>query len=78
MYLPTRSARWVEIPVWTALTLKHDQAMEDNWIDLAPIACELLSDRPLVDVPLTAFIAAMTVEAWTSRLHWARRHAHAR
>jgi hypothetical protein len=66
-YLPARRARWAEILVWTALTLRHDEAMADSWIDLALVARELLGDRPLGDIPLMAFVAAMTVEAWKSR-----------
>jgi hypothetical protein len=66
-YLPTRRLRWAEILAWTALTLRHDEAMEDTWIDLVLVARELLSDRPLVDIPLMTFVAAMTVEAWKSR-----------
>jgi hypothetical protein len=66
-YLPTRRARWAEILAWTALTLRHDEAMEDRWIDVALVARELLSDRPLADIPLMTFIATMTVEVWNAR-----------
>jgi len=66
-YLPTRRVRWAEILAWTALTLKHDELMVDRWIDLALIARALLGDQPLTGIPLMAFVAETTVEAWKSR-----------
>jgi len=66
-YLPTRRRRWAEILAWTALTLKHDELMVDNWIDLALVARELLGDRSLAEIPLMNLVATMTVEAWASR-----------
>jgi hypothetical protein len=67
-YLSTRRARWAETLAWTALALRRDEAMEKRWVDFALVARELLGDRPLTDIPLMASIAAMTVEAWESRL----------
>jgi hypothetical protein len=63
-YLPTRRARWAEILGWAALIMKHDRTSAELWVDFALVARELLSERPLSEIPLMVTIAAITVEAW--------------
>ena len=67
-YLPARRARWAELLAWTALTLRQDESTEDDWMDIALVARELLGDRPLAEIPLIAVIARKTVEAAEARL----------
>ncbi|MGB8843733.1 MAG: hypothetical protein WCC64_21995 [Aliidongia sp.] len=63
-YLPTRRARWAEILGWAALIMKHDRTAAALWVDFALVAREILSGRPLSEIPLMVAIAAITVEAW--------------
>jgi hypothetical protein len=67
-YLPSRRAHWAELLAWTALTLRQDEATEDDWMGFALVARELLGDRPLAEIPLMTMIAKETVQAWRSRL----------
>ncbi|HLN23965.1 MAG TPA: hypothetical protein VK558_08275 [Patescibacteria group bacterium] len=67
-YLPARRARWAELLAWNALTLRQDEATEDDWMDFALVANELLGDRPLSEIPLMTVIAEKTVGAWETRL----------
>jgi len=67
-YLPARRARWAELLAWTAMTLRQDESTEDDWMDVALVARELLSDRPLAEIPLMTVIARKTVEAAEARL----------
>lgn len=66
-FLPARRARWAEVSAWTALTLRQDEATEDDWMDLALVAQCLLENRPLDTIPLMVTVAEKTVDAWKSR-----------
>ncbi|WP_146002654.1 hypothetical protein [Telmatospirillum siberiense] len=66
-YLPARRARWAELLAWTALTLRQDESTEEDWMNFALVAHEILGDRPLADIPVMTKIAGKTVEAWQSR-----------
>ncbi|HXP98235.1 MAG TPA: hypothetical protein VN809_16095 [Telmatospirillum sp.] len=67
-YLPARRIRWAVLLAWTALSLRHDESTEDDWMDFALVSHEILGDRPLADIPVMTMIAGKTVEAWESRL----------
>ncbi|MDR7040313.1 truncated hemoglobin YjbI [Methylobacterium sp. BE186] len=64
--LPARRARWAELLAWTARAAQ-DQVEDDDWIDLALVAQELLGGRPLAGIPVAAWIASNTVAALSSR-----------
>ena len=66
-FLPARRARWAELLAWTALTLRQDEATEDDWMDFALVAQCLLENRPLDTIPLMVTVAEKTVDAWKSR-----------
>jgi hypothetical protein len=67
-HLSTRRARWAELLAWMALTLRQDETTEDDWMEFALVARELMGDRPLSNIPLMTVIADKTVEAWEARL----------
>lgn len=66
-FLPARRARWAELLVWTALTLRQDEGTEDDWKGLALVAQCLLENRPLDTIPLMITVAEKTVDAWKTR-----------
>ena len=67
--LPRRRRKWAELIGWTALTLKADEA-SGAWAAFAVVAGELLTDRPLTDLPVMRDIAGRTVAAFAD--HFAR------
>jgi hypothetical protein len=58
-----RRHRWAELLAWTALSLKASTDAGTPWRNLATVAREVLSDRPLADIGLMPRIAERTVEA---------------
>jgi hypothetical protein len=64
--LPARRARWAELLAWTAKAAQ-DQVENDAWIEFALVARELLSDRPLGEIPIAAWIAKNTIMALSKR-----------
>ena len=58
--LQAHRRRWAELLAWTALGLKS-RPEGAAWQDLAVVAREILSDRPLGEIPLMQSIAATTV-----------------
>jgi len=66
--LPTRREFWAERCAWMAATLKEGAVEgDDTWCDFALVARDLVSQRPLAEIPLAARIAAATVEAFEQR-----------
>lgn len=66
--LPARRKFWAERCAWMAATLKEGAAEgDDTWCDFALLARDLVGQRPLAEIPLTARIAAATVEAFEQR-----------
>jgi hypothetical protein len=64
--LPARRARWAELLAWTAKAAE-DEVEGRECIDFALVARELLSDRPLSEIPIASWIAKHTVAASTGR-----------
>jgi hypothetical protein len=64
--LPTRRRRWAEMIAWTAAHMRHENG-NDGWPEFAVVASELLSDRPLSDIPIMVDIALASIEAWKNR-----------
>lgn len=58
--------RWAELLAWTALTAK-EQMDGPDWRDLAIVAREFLTDRPIDHIPLAQYIAEQTVEVHAAR-----------
>ena len=66
--LPIRRKFWAERCAWMAATLKEGAVEgDDTWCDFALVARDLVSQRPLAEIPLAARIAAATVEAFEQR-----------
>lgn len=64
--LEKRRRKWGELMAWMALALReHDE--NDGWMDLALVARELITGRPLKDVPVMGQVASATVEAFRNR-----------
>ena len=63
--LPGRRARWAELLAWTAIAVRGTG--DDAWGDLSLVAHELRGERPLQEIPLAAWIARTTVEAFIHR-----------
>lgn len=63
--LPDRRSRWAELLAWTAMAVREED--ETAWIDLALVARELRGERSLRDIPLAAWIARNTVDAFSHR-----------
>ena len=61
--LERRRRRWAELLAWTAFSAKASSAGKLAWRDLAIVARELLSDRPLANIGLMRRIAEQTVKA---------------
>ncbi len=64
--LVPRRSRWAGVLAWTAAAAKDD-TRNDDWIDLALVAREWLSDRPLGEIPVAGWIAENTLEALRGR-----------
>ncbi len=60
--LPETREKWADRLAWSALVAQN-AADDEDWVDFALVARELLQERPLQDIPLAAWLAANTVEA---------------
>lgn len=60
--LPRRRESWAGRLAWTALVAR-DAEEDEDWIDFALVARELLGDRHLRQIPMAAWIARNSVEA---------------
>jgi hypothetical protein len=67
-HLPGRRRAWAELMAWTALTLRQDEATQDDWLPFALVARELLGDRKLTEIPVMVSVARNTAEALQARL----------
>jgi hypothetical protein len=63
--LPKGRESWARRLAWTALVA--NAADDEDWIDFALVAQELVGDRPLRQIPLAAWVAENTVEAAAGR-----------
>ena len=59
--------RWGELLAWNALAARDD-GDNDEWIKFTLVARELLSDRPIGEIPLAVTIARSSVAAVKNRL----------
>jgi hypothetical protein len=74
-YLPTRRRHWAETFAWNAFAAQRGELHAGIWEEVALVARELLSDRPLSEIPVMSAIASRTVEAWEYRRDRARHSA---
>ena len=60
--LEPRRAYWASVVAWSAFAQRGD-GNDDDWIEMALVAREMASARPLAEIPLARFIAVQTAEA---------------
>lgn len=60
--LEPRRAYWASVVAWSAFAQRGD-ANDNDWIEMAIVAREMASARPLAEIPLARFIAVQTAEA---------------
>jgi hypothetical protein len=64
--LTSRRRYWGELLIWTTFGASHDDRVKET-ADLILVARELLTTRPLTEIPLAALIAKTTVECLQQR-----------
>ncbi|WP_041558053.1 hypothetical protein [Novosphingobium sp. PP1Y] len=60
--LEPKRAYWASVIAWSAFAQRGDGNGSD-WIEMALVAREMASERPLSEIPLARFIAVQTTEA---------------
>ena len=60
--LEPKRAYWASVIAWSAFAQRGD-GHDSDWIEMALVAREMASERPLTEIPLARFIAAQTAEA---------------
>lgn len=60
--LEPKRAYWASVIAWSAFAQRGDGDGSD-WIEMALVAREMASERPLTEIPLARFIAVQTAEA---------------
>jgi hypothetical protein len=60
--LEPKRAFWASVIAWSAFAQRGDDHGSD-WIEMALVAREMASERPLTEIPLARFIAVQTAEA---------------
>lgn len=60
--LEPKRAYWASVIAWSAFALRGD-GDDSDWIEMALVAREMASERPLTEIPLARFIAVQTAEA---------------
>jgi hypothetical protein len=60
--LEPKRAYWASVVAWSAFAQRGDDHYAD-WIEMALVAREIASARPLGEIPLARFIAVQTAEA---------------
>lgn len=60
--LEPKRAFWASVIAWSAFAQRGDEHGSD-WIEMALVAREMASERPLTEIPLARFIAVQTAEA---------------
>ncbi len=63
--LPRRRGKWAERLAWTALTLQHGEE-DEPWEPFFVSANELEAGRRLGEIPLLAYVAETTVDAYVA------------
>jgi len=53
---------WANVIAWSAFAQRGD-GHDSDWIEMALVAREMASERPLTDIPLARFMAVQTAEA---------------
>ncbi len=60
--LEPKRAYWAGVVAWSAFARRGD-SHDSEWIEMALVAREMASERPLTEIPLARFIAVQTAEA---------------
>jgi hypothetical protein len=60
--LEPKRAFWASVVAWSAFAQRGD-GDDPKWIEMALVAREMDTQRPLTEIPLARFIAVQTVEA---------------
>lgn len=60
--LELKRPHWASVVAWSAFAQRGD-GNDNDWIEMALVAREMASARPLAEIPLARFIAVQTVEA---------------
>ena len=60
--LEPKRAYWASVVAWSAFAQRGD-CHNSDWIEMALVAREMASERPLTAIPLARFIAVQTAEA---------------
>ncbi len=60
--LEPKRAFWASVIAWSAFAQRGDDYGSD-WIEMALVAREMASERPLTEIPLARFIAVQTADA---------------
>ena len=60
--LEPKRAYWASVIAWSAFAQRGD-GNDSDWIEMALVAREMASERPLTKIPLARFIAVQTAEA---------------
>ncbi|AJP71274.1 hypothetical protein [Sphingomonas hengshuiensis] len=60
--LEPNRAYWASVIAWSAFAQRGD-GHDSDWIEMALVAREMISERPLTEIPLVRSIAMQTVEA---------------
>lgn len=60
--LEPRRGYWASVIAWSAFAQRGD-GNDNDWIEMALVAREMASARPLAEIPLVRFIAVQTAEA---------------
>lgn len=60
--LEPKRAFWANVVAWSAFAQRADEHGSE-WIEMALVAREMASERPLTEIPLARFIAVQTAEA---------------
>ena len=62
MVLEPKRAFWASVIAWSAFAQRGD-GHDSDWIEMALVAREMASERPLTEIPLARFIAVQTEDA---------------
>ncbi|WJM25380.1 hypothetical protein QUC32_00005 [Novosphingobium resinovorum] len=62
MVLEPKRGFWASVAAWSAFA-QRGEGDDPQWIEMALVAREMATQRPLAEVPLARFIAVQTVEA---------------
>jgi hypothetical protein len=60
--LEPKRAFWASVIAWSAFARRGD-GHDSDWIEMALVAREMVSERPLTEIPLARFIAVQTAQA---------------